>query len=62
MDGVNEISFNALFIKEIRHIDFVNRCLARRELSGLGYRAVFLNRVGGDEIVQFPAPLKLNAE
>ena len=62
MDRVNEISFNAPLIKEIRHVDFVNRCLARGELSGLGYRPVYLHRVGGEEIVQFPASTKLNAE
>ncbi len=62
MDRVNEISFNAPLIKEMRHVDFVNRCLRRGELTGLGYREVFLHRVGGEEIVQFPASTKLNAE
>ena len=62
VDRVNEISFNAPLIKEIRHVDFVNRCLQRGELTGLGYREVFLHRVGGEEIVQFPASTKLNAE
>lgn len=62
MDRVNEISFNAPLIKELRHVDFVNRCLQRGELTGLGYRPIFLHRVGGDDIVQFPASTKLNAE
>ena len=62
MDRVNEISFNAPLIKELRHVDFVNRCLQRGELKGLGYRQIFLHRVGGDDIVQFPASTKLNAE
>ncbi len=62
MDRVNEISFNAPLIKELRHIDFVNRCLRRGELTGLGYRCINLHRVGGEEIVQFPASTKLNAE
>lgn len=62
VDRVNEISFNAPLIKELRHVDFVNRCLERGELEGLGYRPIFLHRVGGDDIVQFPASTKLNAE
>lgn len=62
MDRVNEISFNAPLIKELRHVDFINQCLQRGELDGLGYRQIFLHRVGGDDIVQFPASTKLNAE
>jgi NTE family protein len=62
MDRVNEISFNAPLVKELRHVDFVNRCLRRGKLQGLGYRQVYLHRVGGSEIVQFPASTKLNAE
>ena len=53
MDRVNEISFNAPLIKELRHVDFINRCLARGELAGLGFKPLFLHRVGGDDIVQF---------
>ncbi|MGI9425042.1 MAG: patatin-like phospholipase family protein, partial [Hyphomicrobiaceae bacterium] len=62
MDRVNEISFNAPLIKELRHVDFVNRCLRRGELRGLGYREIRLHHVGGEEIVQFPASTKMNAE
>lgn len=63
MDRINEISFNALLIKELRHVDFVNRCLRRGELKGLGYREIFLHRVGGDgELEEYPASTKLNAE
>ncbi|MGI9409000.1 MAG: patatin-like phospholipase family protein [Hyphomicrobiaceae bacterium] len=62
MDRVNEISFNAPLIKELRHVDFINRCLARGELAGLGFKPLFLHRVGGDDIVQYPASTKLNAE
>ena len=62
MDRVSEISFNAPLIKELRHVDFVNRCLERGELGDLGYRRIHLHRVGGEDIVQFPASTKLNAE
>jgi NTE family protein len=63
MDRVNEISFNAPLIKELRHVDFINRCLRRGELRGLGYREIFLHRIGGkSELEQYPASTKLNAE
>ena len=63
MDRVNEISFNAPLIKELRHIDFVNRCIGRGELKGLGYREIFLHCVsGGHEFAQLTASSKLNAE
>ncbi len=62
MDRVNEISFNAPLVKELRHVDFVNRCLQRGELAGLGYKPIHLHRIGGEDIVQFPASTKLNAE
>ncbi|MGI9523764.1 MAG: patatin-like phospholipase family protein [Hyphomicrobiaceae bacterium] len=62
MDRVSEISFNAPLIKELRHLDFVNRCLQRGELSDLGFKPTFLHRVGGEEIVHLPASTKLNAE
>lgn len=62
-DRVSEISFNAPLIKELRHIDFVNRAVQSGDLSAQGYREVFLHRIGGgDEIAQYPASTKLNAK
>lgn len=61
-DRVNEISFNAPLIKELRHMDFINRAIRRGDLKGLGYRETYLHRIGGTEISRYPASTKLNAE
>jgi len=62
-DRVNEISFNAPLIRELRHVMFVNECLQRSELSGMGYREVYLHRIGGcEELEGLPASTKFNAE
>lgn len=63
MDRINEIAFNAPLIKDLRHIDFVNECLDRGELKGLGYRKMLLHAVdGGAEFARLTASSKLNAE
>jgi NTE family protein len=63
MDRINEISFNAPLIKDLRHIDFVNHCLDRGELGGLGYRKILLHAIeGGEEFARLTASSKLNAE
>ncbi len=62
-DRVNEISFNAPLIKELRHIDFINRALQSGHLKDQGYKELFLHRIGGgEEIARYPASTKLNAE
>jgi NTE family protein len=62
-DRVNEISFNAPLVRELRHAEFINERLRAGDLKGTGYREVFLHRVGGgDELQSFTASTKLNAE
>jgi len=62
-DRVNEISFNAPLVRELRHVEFINTCLQRGELEGLGYREIFVHRVGGGaELHAFNASSKMNAE
>ncbi|MEM1306406.1 MAG: patatin-like phospholipase family protein [Pseudomonadota bacterium] len=62
-DRINEISFNAPLIRELRHVEFINNCIQRGELSELGYRETYLHRVGGgEELRSFTASTKLNAE
>ncbi len=62
-DRVNEISFNAPLLRELKQVEFVNACLRRGELQGLGYREVFLHRIGGcNELLNYGASTKLNAE
>jgi len=63
MDRVNEISFNAPLIKELRHMDFINGAIRRGDLKELGYTETFLHRIGGgEEIAHYPASTKVNAE
>lgn len=62
-DRISEISFNAPLIKELRHIDFINRAVQSGDLSSQGYREIFLHRIGGgEEISRYPASTKLNAD
>ena len=62
-DRINEISFKAPLIKELRHLDFINRAVQSGDLKRQGYREVYLHRIGGgDEISRYPASTKLNAE
>ena len=63
MDRVNEISFNAPLIKELRHLDFINCAIRRGDLKELGYTETHLHRIGGgEELAQYPASTKVNAE
>jgi NTE family protein len=63
MDRLNEISFNAPLLRELRHVEFINACLQRGELKGSGYREIFLHRVGGgDDLSAYPASSKLNGD
>ena len=63
MNRMNEISFNGALLKDLEHVEFVNAALRRGELSSLGYREIFLHRVGGGEdLAQLSASSKLNAE
>lgn len=63
LDRVNEISFNAPLIKELRHLDFINECLQRGDLAGTGYREIFVHRIAGDTTLDdLGATTKLNAE
>jgi NTE family protein len=63
VDRLNEISFNAPLLRELRHVEFVNGCLRRGELKGGGYREIFLHRVGGgDDLTAYPASSKLEGD
>lgn len=63
LDREHEIAFNASLLHELRHIDFVNRCLAHGELERWGLRQIYLHAVsGGDAFASLAASSKLNAE
>ena len=52
MDRVNEITFNAGLIAEMRAIDFVNRLLAAGKLDPAQYKCVLLHRIDGGEALE----------
>ena len=63
MNRLNEISFNAPLLRELRHVEFVNDRLRRGELKDTGYREIFLHRVGGgDDLSAYPASSKLDSD
>ncbi len=60
---VNEISFNAPLLRELRHVEFINNCLRRGDLKGSGYKEIYLHRVGGgDDLAAYPASSKLDSD
>ena len=60
---VNEISFNAPLLRELRHVEFINNCLRRGDLKGSGYKEIFLHRVGGGaDLAAYPASTKLDGD
>jgi NTE family protein len=60
---VNEISFNAPLLRELRHVEFVNNRLRDGDLTHSGYREIFLHRVGGGaDLSLYPASSKLDGD
>ncbi len=63
MDRLNEISFNATLIAELRAIDFVKRLLAMGKLDPTHYKDVLLHRIDGGEVLeQLGAATKLSTD
>ncbi|SDF98481.1 NTE family protein [Limimonas halophila] len=63
LDRVNEISFNATLMREMRAIDFVSRLVAEHKLESDGHKPVRLHRVDVPEPMRhLSAASKLNAE
>lgn len=59
MDRLNEITFNAALIAEMRAIDFVRRLLAEGKLDPTRYKAVLMHRIeGGEALEAFHASTK----
>lgn len=63
MDRVNELTFNASLLSQMRTIDFINRLLADGRLKeGDSYRSLFLHRIdGGEALEDLPASSKMSA-
>jgi NTE family protein len=59
LDRLNEITFNAALIAEMRAIDFVKRLLAEGKLDPANYKDVLMHRIdGGKELDAYPASSK----
>ncbi|MFT4194632.1 patatin-like phospholipase family protein [Ottowia sp.] len=63
MERVNEITFNAPLLAEMRAIEFVSRLLAEGRLDPARYKNVLLHRVdGGAALAEFGAASKARAD
>jgi len=61
MDRVNEITFNAGLIAEMRAIDFVKRLIADGKLSDTQYKDVLMHRIdGGESMDAYAASTKVS--
>ncbi len=60
MNRLNEITFNAALIAEMRAIDFVKRLLAEGKLDAARYKDVLMHRIdGGEALEAFHASTKV---
>ena len=62
-DRVNEITFNAGLVAEMRAIDFVKRLLAEGKLDPAHYKDVLMHRIdGGEALEKFNASTKASTD
>jgi NTE family protein len=62
-ERVNEITFNASLLAEMRAIEFVRRLLAEGKLDARRYKSVRLHRIdGGAQLAPFGAASKMHAD
>jgi NTE family protein len=52
MDRLNEITFNAALMAEMRAIDFVKRLLSEGKLDPTRYKDVLMHRIDGGEVLE----------
>ena len=63
LNRLNEITFNASLMRELRAIDFVTRMLDAGRLDDTGYRRVLVHMIGDEmALSDFGASSKMNAE
>ena len=63
LDRLNEITFNAALIAEMRAIDFVKRLLAQGKLDPARYKDMLMHRIdGGAELDNYPASSKAQTD
>lgn len=62
-DRLNEITFNASLLRELRAIDFVNRLVDAGKLPREEYKRVLMHRIdGGPPLAELTSSSRLNAE
>ena len=64
VNRVNEITFNASLLRDLRTIDLIDRLIENGALSETEYRRIFLHMIddGCREMMSFGASSKLNSE
>jgi NTE family protein len=63
LDRINELTFNASLLAQMRAIDFVKRMLAEGRLDPARYKDVLLHRIdGGEALEAYPASSKMQAD
>ena len=63
LERMNEVSFNASLLAELRAIEFVRRLLAEGKLDARRYKSVRMHRIdGGSVLAPFGADSKLRAD
>lgn len=64
MDRVNELTFNASLLAQMRAIDFINRLLADGRLQeGAKYKSLLLHRIdGGEALEELPSSSKMSTD
>ncbi|HSV52299.1 MAG TPA: patatin-like phospholipase family protein, partial [Burkholderiaceae bacterium] len=63
VDRVNELTFNASLLTQMRAIEFINRLLADGWLNSARCKSVLLHRIdGGKEIQSYPASSKTSTD
>jgi len=63
LNRLNEITFNASLLRELRSVDFVTRLMEAGHLEGTGYRRVLVHMIGDEPALSaLGASSKLNTE
>ncbi len=63
VNRINEITFNASLLRDLRAIDFVGRLIDEGRLEGTGYRRVLMHTIGDEETLShLGASSKFNVE
>ncbi|ACM32221.1 patatin-like phospholipase family protein [[Acidovorax] ebreus] len=63
MERMNEVTFNAALLSELRAIEFVRRLLAEGKLDARRYKSVRMHRIDGGAVLEpFGAASKLRAD